>query len=106
MEVKRTSDGQLVFNARQRRTLRRALQRQRKVEISDGKEFQLGETITAEEQQVVIDVVAQHTGQSLPEGTDIQELVQVLLRLGVGEVEDSPGEPIETRPSLVRSDDS
>jgi hypothetical protein len=106
IEVKLTSDGQLVFNARQRRTLRRALQRQRKIEIPDGKEFQLGETISAEERQVAIDVVQLHIGQPLPVNTDIQELVQVLLRLGFGEGEGSPGGQVEASASISHGESS
>lgn len=92
IEVKLSSDGQLVFNARQRRTLRRALQRQRKFDIPDGNEFRLGEPITAQERMVVEDVVQTHIGCALPESTDIDELVKVLLSLGIGEGENVLGE--------------
>lgn len=87
IEVKLSSDGQLVFNARQRRTLRRALQRQRKTEIPDGKDFSLDEPVTEEERRIVVDVVQLHIGRTLPEGTDVDELVKMLMSLGAGEGE-------------------
>lgn len=84
IEVKLSSEGQLVFNARQRRTLRRALQRERRVAIPDGKDFSLEQPITEDERVVVVDVVQAHIGCPLPEGTDLDELMKVLLSLGVG----------------------
>lgn len=82
IEVKLSSEGQLVFNARQRRTLRRALQRQRKQDIPDGQDFTLDAPLTDEERQIVVDVVQIHIGRPLPECTDIGDLLKVLLSLG------------------------
>lgn len=91
IEVKLSSTGQLMFNARQRRTLRRALQRERRVAIPDGKDFTLEaleeEPISQDERAVVVDVVQSHIGCPLPEGTDLDELMKVLLHLGVAEPE-------------------
>lgn len=83
IEVKLSSDGQLIFNARQRRTLRRALQRQRKQDVPDGKDFVLDAPLTDAERRIVVDVVQMHIGRPLPECTDIDDLLKVLLSLGV-----------------------
>jgi hypothetical protein len=85
IEIKLAADGQLVFNARQRRTLRRALHRQRKLDIADGATFNVDKVITDEEKRIVVEVVQLHIGRSLPESTDIEELVKMLLSLGTGE---------------------
>lgn len=83
IDFKVTSEGSLVFNARQRRTLRRALQRQRKIEIPDGREFTPGAPLTAEERRMVADVIQLHVGCALPPSTDFSGLVKTLLSLGV-----------------------
>ena len=91
IEVKLSSTGQLMFNARQRRTLRRALQRERRVVIPDGKDFTLEaleeQPLSQDEREVVVDVVQSHIGCPLPEDTDLDELMKVLLHLGVGVAE-------------------
>eukprot|EP00892_Ulva_mutabilis_P006670 jgi/Ulvmu1/4375/UM002_0100.1 len=83
IEVKLNSDGQLVFNARQRRTLRRALQRQRRQEISDGNDFSLDAPMSEAERRIVVEVVQMHIGRPLPACTNIDDLLRVLLSLGV-----------------------
>jgi hypothetical protein len=85
--VKLSNDGQLVFNARQRRTLRRALQRQRKMDIPDGKDFCADGPISSDERKIVVDVVQLHIGRPLPEGTNVDDLVKMLLSLGTGDGE-------------------
>lgn len=83
--MKLNSDGQLIFNARQRRTLRRALQRQRRQEIPDGNDFTVEDPLTDDERRIVVDVVQMHIGRPLPACTNIDELLRVLLSLGVAE---------------------
>ena len=87
IELKLTSDGQLVFNARQRRTLRRALLRRRKHDGADVAEFDMDKDVTDEERRIIVDVVQVHIGRPLPETTDVDELVKVLLSLGTGDAE-------------------
>lgn len=83
IEARVGPDGQLVFNARQRRTLRRALQRQRKVELDDGGDFDLARPLTDAERNVIVSVVQQHIGREVPEGSDVDRLARVLLSLGI-----------------------
>lgn len=87
IEVKLSSDGQLIFNARQRRTLRRALQRQRQQDMPDGKEFTLNVPLTDAERRIVVDVVQMHIGRPLPECTNIEDLLKVLLSLGCADAD-------------------
>ena len=75
-----------MFNARQRRTLRRALQRQPDLNLRDG--LEMDKTITEEEKRIVIDVVQLHIGRELPETTDVEALVKILLSLGNGDAGD------------------
>ena len=82
IEVKLTPDGQLVFNARQRRTLRRALCRRAK---SDTASAERAQAACEDKRQLVIDVVQLHIGRALPGTTNIDELVKMLTSNGPGE---------------------
>lgn len=87
IELKLTADGQLVFNARQRRTLRRALHRRRKHDAASGVTFEGDKDVTEEERRIIIEVVQMHIGRPLPESTDVDELVKVLLGQGTTDAE-------------------
>lgn len=82
IDVKFGADGQVAFNARQRRTLRRALQRQRELQLGDSAGFSADGAVTAEERRIAVDVVQSHIGRPLPENTDVDQLVKMLMSLG------------------------
>jgi len=84
------AEGELVFNARQRRTLRRALQRQRKVAIGDGRDFDVAAPFSEVELALIADVISQHISGCLPPGADVERLARTLLSLGDADLS-SPG---------------
>jgi hypothetical protein len=88
IDIKFGPDGQLTLNARQRRTLRRALQRQPELQLADGSLFSFDGTISDQERHIVIEVVQNHIGRSLPESTDLDQLVKMLLNLGTTDAGD------------------
>lgn len=87
IDLKVSPDGHPVFNARQRRTLRRALLRRYKLEFGGAAtpSVDLGRELTAAERRIVVDVVQKHVGRQLPERTNVSELARMLISLGGGE---------------------
>jgi ABC-type uncharacterized transport system YnjBCD ATPase subunit len=76
------------LNARQRRTLRRALQRQPELQLVDGCLFTLDSTISEQQRRIVLEVVQSHIGRPLPESTNLDQLVKMLLNLGTNDAGD------------------
>jgi hypothetical protein len=88
IEIKFGPNGQLTLNARQRRTLRRALQRQPELQLVDGCLFTLDSTISEQQRRIVLEVVQSHIGRPLPESTNLDQLVKMLLNLGTNDAGD------------------
>ena len=88
IELKVGPNGHPVFNARQRRTLRRALMRRYKLEFGvDPPSVDNGRDLAESEKRVVVDVVQKHVGRHLPPQTNVSELARMLLSCGAGDAD-------------------